>query len=104
MAIGTAELDGLTFEVLQVGADRGCLRTWVQVHLVCLCRDIRRDFALRFVPMERDEGSLVDPISEAGGRDEDAGCGDGYDDTGLHDGEKNYRAILYIQDKKVFNY
>jgi hypothetical protein len=47
---------------------------------------------------------LVDPISEAGGRDEDAGCGDGYDDTGLHDGEKNYRAILYIQDKKVFNY
>ena len=55
---------------------------------MCLCRDVGCDLALRFVLMERDEGSLVDPIGEAGGRDEDADCGDGYDDTGLHDEEE----------------
>lgn len=54
------------------------------MHFVGLGRDVRRDVAMRVVPMQRDEGSLVDPIGEACGRDEDADCGEGNDGTGLH--------------------
>ena len=51
--------------------------------------------------MERDEGSLVDPIGEACSRDEDAGCGDGYNDTGLH-GEDQVSGQFYLIKNKRY--